>query len=182
MGTQGPKLFLGLYCQCQLGARGPKLFPWLILSLSTGCTRTQTFPWLILPLSTGCTRTQTFPWLILPLSTGCTRTQTFPWLILPLSTAGTLIRLVQLIDTSIITRMGDSISITISDDSPLDETLNRGPLQCSCGNRRNPHQGLIQCNFPFHYSQNQKLYHIMDITEPQASYSVSKYNTTWGFY
>ena len=29
--------------------------------------------------------------------------------------------------------MGDCISMLISDDSPSDETLNRGPWCCSCG-------------------------------------------------
>ena len=45
--------------------------------------------------------------------------------------------------------MDDRIGISISVDSPLDETLNRGPQCCSCGNRMNFPLGLLLCNFHF---------------------------------
>ena len=38
---------------------------------------------------------------------------------------------------SVSTGMGDHISMSISGDSPLDETLNQGPCCCSCGNSMN---------------------------------------------
>ena len=41
--------------------------------------------------------------------------------------------------------MDECISMSISGDSLLDETLNRGPWCCSCGNSMNYPLGLIQC-------------------------------------
>ena len=41
------------------------------------------------------------------------------------------------------TWMGDRISMSISGDSPSDETLNRGPWRYSCGDSMNFPLGLI---------------------------------------
>ena len=47
--------------------------------------------------------------------------------------------------------MGDRIDMSVSGDSLSDETLNRGPWRCSCGDRMNFPLGLIQCKFSFFF-------------------------------
>ena len=49
--------------------------------------------------------------------------------------------------------MGNHISMSLSGDSLLNETLNRGPRRYSCGDNMNFPLGLIQSNFHFHYSK-----------------------------
>ena len=74
---------------------------------------------------------------------------------------------------SVSVRMGENISILISGDSHLDETLYRGPWGFSRGNSMNFSLGLIQCNFHFFF-----IFNIADVMRYKVEhlYDESSYN------
>ena len=66
-----------------------------------------------------------------------------------LCTVNCLVQLGQATADSVSIWMGDCISMSISFESPLGETLNRGPWRCTCGNSINFPFGLYRAIFIF---------------------------------